>query len=82
MNSVVKLVAKDVDNIPFQEASLDIWDKKYRLVSKAGEPVDKSMDDTDASRARSRTLSPSPSANTGTSVLRGRCGAGRSPRAA
>jgi len=46
MNSVVKLVAKDVDNIPFQEASLDIWDKKYRLVSKAGEPVDKSMDDT------------------------------------
>jgi ribonucleoside-diphosphate reductase alpha chain len=46
MNSVVKLVAKDVDNIPFQEASLDIWDKKYRLVSKAGEPIDRTMDDT------------------------------------
>jgi ribonucleoside-diphosphate reductase alpha chain len=46
MNSVVKLEAKDVDNIPFQEASTDIWDKKYRLVSKSGEPVDKTMDDT------------------------------------
>jgi ribonucleoside-diphosphate reductase alpha chain len=46
MNSVVKLVAKDVDNIPFQEASLDIWDKKYRLVSKSGEPIDRAMDDT------------------------------------
>jgi ribonucleoside-diphosphate reductase alpha chain len=43
---VVKLEAKDVDNIPFQEASTDIWDKKYRLVSKSGEPVDKTMDDT------------------------------------
>ena len=46
MNSVVKLEAKDVDSIPFQEASTDIWDKKYRLVSKSGEPVDKTMDDT------------------------------------
>jgi ribonucleoside-diphosphate reductase alpha chain len=46
MNSVVKLETKDVDTIPFQEASIDIWDKKYRLVSKSGEPVDRSMDDT------------------------------------
>ena len=46
MNSVVKLVAKDVDSISFQEASLDIWDKKYRLVSKGGQPIDKTMDDT------------------------------------
>jgi ribonucleoside-diphosphate reductase alpha chain len=46
MNSVVKLSARDVDSIPFQEASLDIWDKKYRLVSKGGEPIDRSMDDT------------------------------------
>src|SRR4051812_11647780 len=46
MNSVVKLEHKDVDAIPFQEASLDIWDKKYRLTSKEGDPVDKSMDDT------------------------------------
>src|SRR6476620_1732283 len=46
MNSVVKLDHKDVDAIPFQEASLDIWDKKYRLSAKDGTPVDKTMDDT------------------------------------
>ncbi|MCP5360366.1 MAG: adenosylcobalamin-dependent ribonucleoside-diphosphate reductase [Sinobacteraceae bacterium] len=46
MNSVVKLVTKDVDSIPYQEASLDIWDKKYRLVSKSGQPIDQVMDDT------------------------------------
>jgi ribonucleoside-diphosphate reductase alpha chain len=46
MNSVVKLEHKDVDAIPFQEASLDIWDKKYRLSAKDGAPVDKTMDDT------------------------------------
>jgi ribonucleoside-diphosphate reductase alpha chain len=46
MNSVVKLVPKRVDSIPFQEASLDIWDKKYRLSSKEGVPLDKTMDDT------------------------------------
>jgi ribonucleoside-diphosphate reductase alpha chain len=46
MNSVVKLPASDVDSIPFQEASLDIWDKKYRLLTKSGEPIDRSMDDT------------------------------------
>ena len=46
MNSVVRLEPKDIDGIPFQEASMDIWDKKYRLVSKTGEPIDKSMDDT------------------------------------
>src|SRR5215510_1162896 len=46
MNSVVKLETKDVDAIPFQEASLDIWDKKYRLSAKDGTPVDKTMDDT------------------------------------
>jgi ribonucleoside-diphosphate reductase alpha chain len=36
----------DVNSIPFQEASLDIWDKKYRLCAKDGTPIDKSMDDT------------------------------------
>ena len=46
MNSVVKLEAKDVDGIPFQEASMDIWDKKYRLVAKSGDPIDKTMDNT------------------------------------
>ena len=46
MNTVVKIEPKDVDAIPFQEASLDIWDKKYRLTAKDGTPVDKTMDDT------------------------------------
>jgi ribonucleoside-diphosphate reductase alpha chain len=46
MNSVVKLVSKDVDSIPYQEASLDIWDKKYRLTAKDGTPIDGSMDET------------------------------------
>src|SRR5450755_2792647 len=46
MNSVMKLVTRDVDSIPFQEASLDIWDKKYRLSSKDGRALDGSMDDT------------------------------------
>ena len=46
MNTVVKIEPKDVDVIPFQEASLDIWDKKYRLTAKDGTPIDKTMDDT------------------------------------
>ncbi len=32
--------------IPFQPASLDIWEKKYRLTTKTGEPVDETIDDT------------------------------------
>ena len=46
MNTVVKIEPKDIESISFQEASLDIWDKKYRLTAKDGTPVDKSMDDT------------------------------------
>ena len=46
MNTVVKIQPKDVGSIPFQEASYDIWDKKYRLIAKDGSPIDKSMDDT------------------------------------
>jgi ribonucleoside-diphosphate reductase alpha chain len=46
MNTVVKIQPKDVGSIPFQEASYDIWDKKYRLLAKNGAPIDKSMDDT------------------------------------
>jgi ribonucleoside-diphosphate reductase alpha chain len=42
----VKIVPKSVDSISYQEASLDIWDKKYRLASKEGTPVDATMDDT------------------------------------
>ena len=46
MSTVVKIQPIDVGDIPFQEASVDIWDKKYRLTAKDGSPIDKSMDDT------------------------------------
>jgi ribonucleoside-diphosphate reductase alpha chain len=46
MNTVVKIQPKDVGSIAFQEASYDIWDKKYRLIAKDGSPVDRTMDDT------------------------------------
>jgi ribonucleoside-diphosphate reductase alpha chain len=32
--------------IPMQPASLDIWDKKYRLKDKLGNPIDQTIDDT------------------------------------
>lgn len=32
--------------VPVQPVSLDIWDKKYRLKTKKGESIDKTMDDT------------------------------------
>src|SRR3974390_2113794 len=46
MNTVVKIESKDIDAVPFQEASLDIWDKKYRLTAKDGTPIDRTMDET------------------------------------
>jgi ribonucleoside-diphosphate reductase alpha chain len=46
MKTAIKLEPMDVNTIPFQEASLDIWDKKYRLTAKDGTAVDQSMDDT------------------------------------
>jgi ribonucleotide reductase alpha subunit len=46
MNTVVKIQPNDVGSIPYQEASYDIWDKKYRLIAKDGTPIDRSMDDT------------------------------------
>src|ERR1700722_6534896 len=46
MNTVVKIQPSDVGSIPYEEASYDIWDKKYRLTAKDGTPIDKSMDDT------------------------------------
>ncbi len=33
-------------DIPLQPASYDIWDKKYRLKAKSGEPVDATIDET------------------------------------
>ena len=47
MGSVqVEAIGTDSKEIPFQDASLDIWDKKYRLKSKSGEIIDETMDDT------------------------------------
>ncbi len=47
MNSVqLKSVPTGVADIPLQEASQDIWDKKYRLKRKDGAPVDETIDDT------------------------------------
>ncbi len=39
-------VTNEVTAIPLQPASQDIWDKKYRLKTKTGEPVDIVVDDT------------------------------------
>ena len=38
--------------IPFQAASLDIWDTKYRLKTKDGKPLDRDIEDTYARVAR------------------------------
>ncbi|MEW6645858.1 MAG: adenosylcobalamin-dependent ribonucleoside-diphosphate reductase [Pseudomonadota bacterium] len=42
----LKAVSTTVTEIPFQPASLDIWDKKYRLKTKSGEVIDQAIDDT------------------------------------
>ncbi|KRA30372.1 NrdJa [Rhodanobacter sp. Root627] len=39
-------VSRDAVEIPLQPASQDIWDKKYRLKNKSGEPVDADVDGT------------------------------------
>ncbi len=46
--STVRLEAlgRGLADIPLQSASYDIWDKKYRLKTKQGEPVDASIDHT------------------------------------
>ena len=47
MSSVqVEAIGTDSKEIPFQDTSLDIWDKKYRLKSKTGETIDETIDDT------------------------------------
>ena len=42
----LKARPSDTLDIPLQPASYDIWDKKYRLKTKTGEPVDQSIEDT------------------------------------
>ncbi len=39
-------VPNNINEVPFQEASLDIWDTKYRLKTKEGDSVDQSLDDS------------------------------------
>ncbi|MEE4184545.1 MAG: adenosylcobalamin-dependent ribonucleoside-diphosphate reductase, partial [Gammaproteobacteria bacterium] len=46
MESAVRKESAAVTAIEFQEASIDIWDKKYRLKSKQGKVLDETMDDT------------------------------------
>ncbi|AMN45737.1 ribonucleoside-diphosphate reductase alpha chain [Steroidobacter denitrificans] len=46
MKTAIKLEPMDVNSIPFQEASRDIWEQKYRLAAKDGTPIDQSMDET------------------------------------
>jgi len=40
------LKTKKTQDIPYQDASVDIWDKKYRLKTKDGDDVDNNMDET------------------------------------
>ena len=47
MKSVqLKSVSTEVCEIPLQDASQDIWDKKYRLKRKDGTAVDETIDAT------------------------------------
>ncbi|MGH8292172.1 MAG: LAGLIDADG family homing endonuclease, partial [Gammaproteobacteria bacterium] len=46
MNTVLKAHAAAAAEIPVQEASADIWDKKYRLKAKDGTVLDVTVDDT------------------------------------
>ena len=46
MSTAVKIVPQQVTDIPVQEASQDIWDKKYRLKAKDGTVIDASVDET------------------------------------
>ncbi len=46
MNTVLKVAGDAASEIPVQEASYDIWDKKYRLKAKDGTVLDQTVDDT------------------------------------
>ncbi len=46
MTAQLHVVANTVTEIPFQDASLDIWDTKYRLKTKDGTALDATMDET------------------------------------
>jgi len=48
----LQAVPNNINEVPYQPASLDIWDTKYRLKTKTGEAVDQSIDETFARVAR------------------------------
>ncbi len=46
MLTAVKLSQDPAQEVAMQPVSLDIWDKKYRLKNKQGQPIDREIDDT------------------------------------
>jgi ribonucleoside-diphosphate reductase alpha chain len=46
MSAQLHVIANTVTEIPFQDASMDIWDTKYRLKTKDGVALDGSIDET------------------------------------
>ncbi len=42
----IKLISEAAAEVPYQAASLDIWDRKYRLKKKDGTAIDATMDDS------------------------------------
>jgi hypothetical protein len=46
MKSAPKKLDHESLEVEYQSASIDIWDKKYRLKELSGEPIDLVMDDT------------------------------------
>jgi len=46
MKTALELNASNVADLPLQEASLTIWDTKYRLKTKSGLPVDNDIQAT------------------------------------
>ena len=51
-DEVSRAAASALGRLPLQETSLDIWDKKYRLKTKDGRPVDASVHETFSRVAR------------------------------
>ena len=46
MNTAVEVAHKGVADIEFQDASINIWDTKYRLKTKSGEAIDQDIQGT------------------------------------
>lgn len=50
--TAAKTATQPAETLDLQPTSLDIWDKKYRLKNRAGEPLDRTPDDTFARIAK------------------------------